>query len=576
MQYLPAICLLVLYAAAALAATKRFTLSLGYKNMAPDGFPMDMMLANGQIDYPITVNKVTTFDTRNAAAHLKPSFKREQGDNVVVTVVNNLNVSTAIHWHGMYQKGTPWMDGASMVTQCPIHPGDTYIYSFNVGNQTGTYWWHAHHQSQYVNGLRGPFIIKDPQDPYLRQYDYDITMTLSDYYHAGSEYLLKNFFDASNVNAFEPLPDSGLIGGAGQYNCSVVPKIKSCKSNSPLKTYSVIPGKRYRVRLINTAAQAHYLFSIDGHNMTVIEADGSYTNPTVVDEISIHSAQRYSFIFTAKAKTSNYWIRAKMVDTWGLDTFPNGLNMDVRAILSYSGAVVGTPKTVKQNTSMPLDPWLLGELNGLTEADVPDFWSYNQSLYFTFFYGPPAYSYPNATVSIKSDTQNFQNATYKMPVVGKEAPTLSTLIHNKTSQFPSSINPIYVHNNQWVYMMIQNADAMEHPFHLHGHSFYITSYGSIRHQTIPPTTYAKRDTIQVPACTGGFGQGGELGCLKGYVTLAIKFDNPGAWLFHCHIEWHMAAGMMMTFINNADDGKDPLPNLSKNPAAVPWWAFDTC
>ncbi|KAI9342663.1 Cupredoxin [Obelidium mucronatum] len=557
MQLLKSALLVCLFAISALGATRQFTLNLAYGRLAPDGFPMDMMLANGQLDYPIVVSK---------------------GDTVVVTVINKLNVSTAIHWHGMYQKGTQWMDGASMVTQCPIGPGDTYIYKFNVGTQVGTYWWHAHHESQYINGLRGPFIVNDPQDPYKSKYDYDVTITLSDFFHYGSDYILNTlFFNENNTLAYEPIPEAGLIGGVGQYNCTFT-KNKGCKSNNPLKRYNVIPGKRYRLRLINTAAQAHYNFSIDGHDLTVIEADGSYTNPTIVNEISIHSAQRYSVILTAKAAVSNYWIRAVMFDTWGPEFIVNGLNMDVRAILSYNGASTTTsPKSLKQTQVVPLDPWFLGELNGITEADLPDFWSYNQTLYISFFYGPPFYTYPLATITLDSVQQRFKESTYVMPMIGKEAPTLSTLIRKKDTEFPASINPIYVNNNQWVFIMIKNQDAMEHPFHLHGHSFYVLNYGNLRHQTTPPTTtLSRRDTIQVPACTGGTGQGGEMGCNIGFVTIAVKFDNPGAWLFHCHIEWHMAAGMMMTFINKGDDGKNPLPDLTKTPDAIPWYAFDTC
>ncbi|KAI9337775.1 Cupredoxin [Obelidium mucronatum] len=535
--------LCLLYVSSAFAATRQFTLNLGYARLAPDGYSMDMMLANGQLDYPIVVNK---------------------GDTVAVTVVNNMNVSTAIHWHGMYQKGTPWMDGSSMVTQCPIGPGDTYVYQFNVGNQ-------------YINGLRGPFIINDPQDPYKSKYDYDLTITLSDFFHNGSEVLKKSFFNEENTLAYEPIPDAGLIGGVGQFNCAYT-KNKNCKNSNPLKRYNIAPGKRYRLRLINTAAQAHYNFSIDGHDLTVIEADGAYTNPTIVNEISIHSAQRYSVILTAKATVNNYWIRAVMYDTWGPEFIVNGLNMDVRAILSYSGAsTTALPKTQKQLIINPLDPWLVGELNGLTSNDLPDFWSYNQTFYMSFAYGPPFYTYPLATVSLDNENQHFRDSQYVMPIIGKEPPTLSSLISNKSAEFPASINPIYVHNNQWVFMMVRNQDAMEHPFHLHGHSFYVINYGNLRHQTTtPPTTLSRRDTIQVPACTGGTGQGGENGCMHGFVNIAIKFDNPGAWLFHCHIEWHMAAGMIVTFINKGDDGRNPLPDLTKTPDAIPWQAFDTC
>ncbi|KAJ3069809.1 hypothetical protein HDU98_007139, partial [Podochytrium sp. JEL0797] len=527
---LPLALLLAACLGTTLADTRFFTLNLAYGRLAPDGFMMDMMLANGQIDYPIVVNK---------------------GDTVVVTVNNNLNVSTAIHWHGMFQVGSPWMDGAAMVTQCPIQPGDTYVYEFNVGNQVGTYWWHAHYQSQYINGLRGPFIVNDPHDPYLSQYDYDVTMTLTDFFHNGSDWLLNNvFYNENNTNAFEPLPESGLIGGVGQYNCTQTQaRNPNCKNNNALKQFSVVPGKRYRFRLINTSAQAFYTFSIDNHNLTVIEADGVYTNPTVVNQIPIHSAQRYSFILTANARTSNYWIRATMMNTWDPQpTWINGLNMDVRAILAYTGASKTAPKSVAQAVPIALNAWTLGELNGMTAATLPT--EYDQTFYMSFQYGPPWYTYPLGTMTINSEIQAFTASQYQMPMT----PVLGTLINNLTATFPASINPVTVTNGKWVTLQIQNSDAMEHPFHIHGHTMYVLNHGNLKHQNVvnPAQTYARRDTIQVPACTGGKGGGGESGCLHGFITLAILMDNPGVWLFHCHIEWHMSAGLVMTFINNGN------------------------
>ncbi|KAJ3274185.1 hypothetical protein HDU76_010743, partial [Blyttiomyces sp. JEL0837] len=149
---------------------KSFTMNVNYATASPDGYQFNgMMLANNQIDYPIRVNK---------------------GDTVSVTVNNQMNVSTSIHWHGMFQKGNPWMDGPAGATQCPIPPGGTFTYQFNVGNQVGTYWWHSHYKGQYVNGLRGPFIIDDPSGPYLNQYDEDLTITLTDFHHNTSDYLL--------------------------------------------------------------------------------------------------------------------------------------------------------------------------------------------------------------------------------------------------------------------------------------------------------------------------------------------------------------------------------------------------
>ncbi|KAJ3004441.1 UNVERIFIED_CONTAM: ferroxidase fet3, partial [Siphonaria sp. JEL0065] len=79
------------------------------------------------------------------------------------------------------------MDGAGMVTQCLI-PGDggSMVYNFTVGDQVGTYWWHAHYASQYADGLRGPFIIQDPDDPYKSLYDEELIITLGDNFHRTS------------------------------------------------------------------------------------------------------------------------------------------------------------------------------------------------------------------------------------------------------------------------------------------------------------------------------------------------------------------------------------------------------
>jgi iron transport multicopper oxidase len=81
---------------------QRFTLNLAYGTASPDGFEQRMMLANGQIDYPIVVNA---------------------GDSLEITVINNMDVPTSLHWHGMFQRGSPWYDGAAGITQCPIQPG---------------------------------------------------------------------------------------------------------------------------------------------------------------------------------------------------------------------------------------------------------------------------------------------------------------------------------------------------------------------------------------------------------------------------------------------------------------------
>lgn len=77
----------------------------------------------------------------------------------------------------MYQEKTPWADGVAFVTQCPILPNNSFTYSFTVPDQAGTYWYHSHEGLQYADGVRGAFIIYDPEDPYLNLYDVDDGMS---------------------------------------------------------------------------------------------------------------------------------------------------------------------------------------------------------------------------------------------------------------------------------------------------------------------------------------------------------------------------------------------------------------
>ena len=98
---------------ASLAKTVTYNWNIGWVTAAPDGFERPVIGINGQFPCP-------TIDVN-------------QGDQVVVNVYNNLgNQSTSLHWHGMHQNGTTYMDGTTGGTQCPIPPGSSLTYSFKV------------------------------------------------------------------------------------------------------------------------------------------------------------------------------------------------------------------------------------------------------------------------------------------------------------------------------------------------------------------------------------------------------------------------------------------------------------
>ena len=146
--------------------------------------------------------------------------------------------------------------------------------------------------------------------------------------------------------------DSTLINGKGR---------SLNTSNAELSVISVTPGKRYRFRLVSLSCDPYYNFTIDGHDLTVIEADSVNTQPLVVDSIPIFAGQRYSFVLEANQPVDNYWIRAN--PNFGPVGFENGMNS---AILRYDGA----PEIEPTSSSVTTKPLQETDLRPLTPMPV--------------------------------------------------------------------------------------------------------------------------------------------------------------------------------------------------------------
>ena len=226
-----------------------------------------------------------------------PAIVANVGDTVVVNVNNQLgNEDTSLHFHGLYQNGSTEMDGVAAVTQCPIGPGSSFTYKFKV-DQQGTYWYHSHNKGQYPDGLRGPLIVYDPRSPFKGQYDEEIILTLSDWYHESVPILLERFMSRFNPTGAEPVPQAALMNDT---------------QNLDIK---IQPGKTYLVRVINMAAFAAQYLWFEGHTMQVVEVDGIYHEPAEVERLHITAAQRYSFLLTTKNTTDQNFAIVGAMDT---------------------------------------------------------------------------------------------------------------------------------------------------------------------------------------------------------------------------------------------------------------------
>ncbi|XVF61681.1 hypothetical protein PTKIN_Ptkin08bG0150300 [Pterospermum kingtungense] len=498
-----------------------------------------------------------------------PTISAVQGDTIVVDVINNLLMeNVAIHWHGIRQRGTPWSDGTDGVSQCAIMPGETYRYKFVV-DRAGTFMYHSHYGMQRETGLYGMINVSLPvgvSEPF--NYDLDRGIILSDWYHSTA---YEHSTGLSSI-PFEWIgePQSLLINGRGNYNCSgLAPSV--CNSTNPQcspSTLTVIPGKTYRLRLASLTSLSALSFQIEDHEMTVVEADGQYVEPFFTKNLFIYSGETYSVLVTANRDPSrNYWTSINVVSRKpktpnGLAIFnyypnhfhklpptnppPGPLWNDTKLQINQSltikarqGYIVTPPKKpdrviVLLNTQNRINGYTRWSLNNVSHSlpSTPYLIALKENMTGVFDPNPPPDDYESENFDIYS-VPNNTNATS------------STSIYRL--QFNSTVDIILQNAN----IMTENVSET-HPWHLHGHDFWVLGYGEgkfnlsrdiDRYNLVDPIM---KNTVPLHP--------------YGWTALRFQADNPGVWLFHCHIEAHFYLGMLVVF----ESGVDKVGNIPKS------------
>ncbi|KAI0290163.1 laccase T2 copper depleted [Russula brevipes] len=466
-------------------------LAIVNRDIAPDGFSRSASLANGIFPGPlITGTKGNTFSL-----------------NVLDGLTDTtMDLVTTIHWHGILQRTTNYADGPAFVTQCPIVPSESFLYRFNTFEQTGTYWYHSHFKAQYCDGVRGAFVIYDLEDPHANLYDFDnegTVITLADWYHYVST-------EAPAV----PVYNSTLINGKGRYFGG--PSV-------PLAVVNVVRSKSYRLRLVSISCDPAYKFSIDAHQLTVIEVDGTNVQPLLVDSLEIFAGQRYSVVLNANQPIGNYWIRA--LPNIGNQTYQGFTNV---AILRYLGALPQNP-TADPNVTIPTSVLPLNEtdLHPLESIPVPgESGVGNADINI------------NLDVTLSSDFTEFliNGVTFDAPIV----PVLLQILNGANASDLVPAGSIYpLEGNKSVEISIPGgAPGGPHPIHLHGHAFHVVrSAGNSTYNYDDPVI---RDVVSI-------GDTGD------NVTIRFFTDNPGPWFLHCHIDWHLEKGFAAVFAENVPE-----------------------
>ncbi|KAJ2492799.1 ferroxidase fet3 [Coemansia sp. RSA 2050] len=500
-----------------------------------------------------------------------PLIKAELGDLLALRIRNRLeDEATGLHSHGLFNNGTNYYDGAGMVTECGIAPGSEMTYEIPI-TQTGTYWLHGHHNSQYVNGLRGPLIITDPEgEPYA--YDEDMVLTFEDWFPTASNMTMDpKALKATKSAQQDQLSSSTCYDTSSMVNSEASPRdtpmpchAKSCAATSeqhkdPDKKYPIgvingrngkespnlhfEPNKTYRLRLLNIGSSFMFRFGIEGHDMHVIEVDGVATDKQKVNSVLLGVAQRVSVLVTAQPEsTSNYRYHFDILS----DIFPDLPEYNPR---SYLGSIIynegaefaeASPIIWEDFDDLSLTPL---DRVPILEADVTH------------------------DINVRADRTPTEMVHAFINDVSFELPTTPSLFTAlsfnysdgaiNSAAFGEKCNAKVIQHMDVAELRIVNHDTVHHPMHLHGQFFQIIERGIVRNSSSvikSSDTPMRRDTTLVPP--------------GAYAILRFRADNPGVWLLHCHIDLHMELGLSMMFVS--------APEIIRETIKVPEAVIEQC
>jgi FtsP/CotA-like multicopper oxidase with cupredoxin domain len=512
--------------------TREYYWTIASATFNPDGVYRPMLLINNQ--YP------------------GPLVECNKDDTIVVHVNNQSPNATAIHFHGMFQNGTNDMDGTVGITQCPIAPNSTFTYRFQVQNQEGTYWYHAHHSAQASDGLLGPMVIHSPEEKENQKLEYatDRIVMVQDHYHNLTSELLMEYLAPDQEND-EPVPDNALINGRGVRDCADFEGWPCDAKNVSTPIIDLEAGQRHRLRIINVGAFAEFQIQFDEHPFYVTEVDGTDVHPEPFHRLNILPAQRYSVIIEANStKHSDFWMRVRMVTHCFTKDNPY-LQPELKVIIHYTSP--GLQSSSKEPTS---EEWpdaievLCRDLNTTALRPVV----------------PISPSPADDTIFLRA---NFEIGAWRLARgffnesswhANATSPSLHRFIEAGDKQNKSSVS---THVNDQIFdpkkdfvlqtegirtidLSINNFDDGAHPFHFHGHKFFVLIQGKDGYPP-PPSELPqylhdhnllqnplRRDTVTVEG--------------YGWVVIRVILDNPGLWAFHCHNTWHAESGMLMQFL----------------------------
>ena len=498
-----------------------------------------------------------------------PTLTFTEGDMAEIHVYNHLKESTSLHWHGLYVPNE--FDGVPHLTQKPIEPGSEFVYRFKI-IQSGTHWYHSHSGMQEQIGMYGSLILKKKSnDPTFRKGIDDIPQVpiiLSEWTDYNPKNVHRMLHNASDWFAIKKGTTQSYAEAIreGHFKTKLTNEWKRMlamdvsdvyydkflingQHESQLSQFKA--GDKVRLRIANGGASSYFWLKYAGGKMTVVANDGNDVEPVEVDRLIIGVSETYDVIVSIPVENTSYEFLATPEDRTKSTSIYIGegikqLAMPMPRLKYFEGMKMmnnmmnmdGTMDDMGMDMSfqkMDMNTVMYPEISGETKK---------------MDHSKMNHSKMKADNAMKMNHSNHDRSTMKSDIVTLnygmlQSPTKTTLPKEATvrelrfeltgnmnryvwsmdNKVLSETDKILIKKGEVLRITLYNNSMMRHPMHLHGHDFRVLNgkgdYAPLKNvlDIMPMET----DVIEFEA------------------------NLEGDWFFHCHILYHMMAGMNRVF-----------------------------
>ncbi|KAF2724415.1 multicopper oxidase [Polychaeton citri CBS 116435] len=480
-----------------------------------------------------------------------PEIRLKPGRPTWIRVYNDIaDQNTTMHWHGLSQRAAIFSDGTPSASQWPIAPLHFFDYEiFPEKGDAGTYFYHSHVGFQAVSST-GPLIVEDHKEPPY-SYDEERVIQFTDYFEKNDSAVVGDLTGVPFTWSGET--DAVLVNGVG---VSASANQTQGTGNCGLPVISVEPGKTYRMRFIGGTALSMVQFAIVGHsNLTIVGADGQYTQPHAETFMQVTSGQRFDVIFQAKtaeelAGETDYLIQ---FETKNRPAVYHGYG-----VLRYSPgnvSIVAAPSSPPLALSNATYDWLEYALEPLKPNNFPTAAEVTRRVDIdlrqvatdTIIWRANGLQWNESSVPYAGDVpylvQIYRNGESAIP--DYDAALNNSGWDPATYTWPAKIGEVLEivwHNTG---SLVKNNGGLDfHPFHAHGGHYYDIGSGNgtydqaANEERLKTYNPVLRDTTNLYKFASATDAGNE----EGWRAWRLRVEDAGVWMVHCHILQHMVMG----------------------------------